>query len=444
MILIVFLLALNILAPAAMVGWQCASRRGLEINHVFLFSIGYLIYWVSPILLGVLRLFGAEQGPGGVALWYGLYDRVPPQTQALYLGMCLLVYGGFCTGTLLCRRLRPGTTGRVRRFFFDRRLLNIYWGFGVLLAVVYAAQLRGQFFKGYTADEAFTTDYGTRGTFTAVSVFLLSLAVLYTFKRQEQNPQLSFRAVLLDRFFVTYFIVGGLVLSLGGRLYFLSGVTMLLVYYCVYVRAIPYRLFFTFLLVVLPLLGVVGTLRLGIGVSGEGIFVSLISEPLFNSFSLLQYLHDGHFDLIRFPIFLLGDFINLVPSVLLPNKATLLPNPTDYGYTVYSPLGALNSFFSFMINFGLIGTVLAMGAVGFFLQLLRARATNVLSKTIYVLICGWLPTSFFRDPFSISLVKTVFQFSILLPALQVCLASFVTVAFIRAARPREQPAGEER
>lgn len=434
---IVLLLLCNTLVPLAFVIKQCASRRGLEINHIFLFSFGYLIYWISPIALGAAQLFGAEQGEGGIGLWYRLYDQIPQATVALYLGMTLAVYLAFCAGTVACQRWRPGIETRTQRFFFDRRLLNVYLGFGVFLAAVYALTLRGQFFKGYTAEEAFTTDYGTRGTFTAISVFLLSLAILYTFKRQERNPEMTFRAAISHRFFLAYFVVGFLVLSLGGRLYFLSALIMLLVYRSVHFRPISYRVFFSVLLVGLALLGVVGTLRMGVGVTSFGVLISLVSEPLFNSFSLLQYLNDGKFDLIRFPIFLMGDFVNLVPTVLLPGKAALILNPTDYGYTVFSPLGALNSFFSFMINFGFFGTAAVMALIGFFLQQLRSRSRNVLTKTIYVMVSGWLLTSFFRDPFSISLVKSIFQFSILLPALIAASASMVTVYFLGVPRRPE-------
>jgi len=440
---ILALLLFNLALPVVLVAVRCVSRRGIEINHVFLFCVGYLAYWLAPVVLGELRVFGGETGIGGVGLWYRLYDTVPETTLIEYLVMCPAIFLSFCAGTFLCVRLHPGEGTRVRRFLFDRRLLNVYWGVGLLLALVYGLPLRGQFFKGYTAEEAFTTDYGTRGTFTAISVFLLSLAILFTFKRREQNPAISFRASVMHHFLLSYLVVGGLVLSLGGRLYFLSAIIALLVYRSVYFRPIPARGFLLSLLVGLCLLGVVGTLRMGVGVTGDAIFLSLVSEPLFNSFSLLQYLSDGRFDWIRPPVFLLGDLVNLVPSALLPNKAALLPNPTDYGYTVYSPLGALNSFFSFMINFGLLGTMLVMGLIGFFLQRLRSRATNVLSKTIYVLVCGWLPTSFFRDPFSISLVKVIFQFSILLPTLLTCLASLVTVALVGTSRLRERSKGEE-
>ena len=431
--LILLLLLCDIAIPAVFVVQSCASRGRLEFNHVLLFSLGFVVYWIVPIAVGQSGLFASAPV---MDVWYGLYRKIPEATRTLYLLMCLGAYGAFVAGTVLCRRLRPGTYTVSRPIFFDRRPLNFFLGLGVLAAAVYAVQLRGDFFRGYTSGDVYS-NVGARGSFVAISVFLLSLAFLYSLKKQEKQPDLSFRQAVSHYFFAVYFAAAILVLSLGGRLYLFSSLLMLLVYYTVYFQKIAYRPFFLVVLSGLLLSGLVGTLRLGAGFSFSEVLFNLAAEPLFNSISLLQFLVDGRLDLVNAPIFLLGDFINLIPTALFPGKSAFLLSPDDYGYHVFSPLGSLSTFFSFMINFGILGTMLFMFVLAFGLQLLRSRGRSLLSKTIYVMVSGWLATTFFRDPFSISLVKSIFQYSILFPAIVVFSAGLVTYYLVEPPRAAE-------
>ena len=50
---------------------------------------------------------------------------------------------------------------------------------------------------------------------------------------------------------------------------------------------------------------------------------------------------------------------------------------------------------------------------------LRSRSTSTVFATMYIMCSGWLAFTFFRDPFSISLVKAILQDSILMPAVVV-------------------------
>ncbi len=421
-IVILLLLLCSLLVPLVFVSRQCFFSGKIEINHVLLFSIGFIVYWISPIAIGESQLFSDVSA---MPVWYGLFDKIPQDILALYLLMCLSIYGAFCAGTLLCQRLRPGNRTEARPFFFDRRLLNVFLGLGVAAEVVYAVLLRNDFFRGYTTGDA-STNVGTRGSFVAISVFLLSLALLYSLKRQEKSPGISFRSAISHHFFAVYLVAAVMVLSLGGRLYSVSSILMLLVYRSVYFQRITYRSVLLIALSALALSGTIGTLRLGSGLSLGEVAFNLVSEPLFNSFSLLQFLVDGRLNLVSTPIFLASDFINLIPSAVFPQKAEFLLNPEDYGYHVFSPLGSQSTFFSFIINFGVFGSMLFMFGLAFSLQTLRARGRSLLSKTIYIMVCGWLATTFFRDPFSVSLVKSIFQYSILFPAIVVFTAGLTT------------------
>ncbi len=111
----------------------------------------------------------------------------------------------------------------------------------------------------------------------------------------------------------------------------------------------------------------------------------------------------------------------------------MLLNPKDYGFPLFSPLGATNSFYSFMINFGVFGTIVFLFLMGWLLSLLRGRDRNLLSRVIYVMLSGWIGFTFFRDDFSISLVKSMLQFSILVPGLLVVSLQLVS-GFLRDLR----------
>ena len=433
-ILIDILLALNILVPLAFVRRRCLTPDGIEVNHVLLFSLGFFVYWVLPIAIGLMRLF---QDAPAMSLWYQLFDAIAEPTLALYLLVCLLCYFFFGAGSEACRFLFADRASEYREIKFDRQVLSLPLVAGLIFSGIFAFLLRDQLFKGYTVDTVLS-DADTRGVFTGSSVFLLSVAMVYTIKTEEMRQQelpesLSFLRLIFNPFLVSYFIVALLVVSLGGRLYLLSAILALLVYRTVYFQ--PFRLRtalgLTALIVGLSVLAGLG--RQGLEVNLGTLVLNLFIEPLFNSFSLLHFLAHGSLELLKFPIFLISNLVNLVPTVLFPGKAAYMVNFEDYGYVAFSPIGALNSFFSFMVNFGVIGTMLAFFFFSLWLQRLKTQRQTVLSKTIYVMVCGWLATSFFRDTFSISLVKVILQFSILGPVFLVVSANLIFQIFYRRA-----------
>ena len=75
----------------------------------------------------------------------------------------------------------------------------------------------------------------------------------------------------------------------------------------------------------------------------------------------------------------------------------------------YTPLGSLNSYVSFNLNFGLLGSALFLFLWPMLFRYLRSRSAATLPATMYVMCSGWLAFTFFRDPFSISLVKAIFR-----------------------------------
>ena len=410
-ILIYILLALNFAVPLLLVRRCCLTRDGIEVNHVLLFSLGFFTYWVLPISVGMVHLF--EEAPA-MSLWYQIFDSIPEATLAGYLAICLLCYLCFGLGVFACGSVFAVRNTEYRKIPFDLKGLIVPLLLGIIIAGVYAFLLRDQLFKGYTVDTVYS-DADIRGAFTGSSTFLLSLAVVYTVKKQEGWGARSFTSLVLNPFAIAYLIVAVLVVSLGGRLYLLSAILMLLVYRTVYFQRFPLRTALILSIAVVGIAGLTGLGRQGSSFSIGDLVLNLFLEPLFNSFSLIHFLAHGSLEFIKFPIFLVSNLVNLVPTALFPSKGSFMVNPEDFGYTAFSPVGALNSFFSFMINFGVAGTMLVFFLFSIWLQKIKTQRQTVLSKTLYIMISGWLATSFFRDPFAISLVKVILQFSILVP-----------------------------
>jgi hypothetical protein len=97
------------------------------------------------------------------------------------------------------------------------------------------------------------------------------------------------------------------------------------------------------------------------------------------------------------------------------SKLDMMPDPTKAGFYFISPLGALNSWVSFMVNFGLIGTAFTMLFTGYLLRWLLKMANSPVIKTQYLMCSAFMAFTFFRDPFSVSLVKNIFEFALVMP-----------------------------
>ncbi len=409
--LIFILMAVNIVVPLWVMQRFCVTRKGVEFNHILMFSLGFLFYWMVPIVVGMNRLFESELA---MRLWYQVFDVISPEVIAIYLVIALCCYLSFIAGTVFTTRFFRAKA-RYEEIFFYPRLLDIMLLLALTVAGIYGFLLRDELFHGYTAWGA---GEGTekRGPFIAASVFLLALTFVYMAKKHEATGfTIGFGRLLANRYFVSYIAVAVLVLSLGGRLYFVSSLVMLLVYRSVYFARISTKVALISLGGVGGLAGLVGLVRLGGDVNFQSGLLNVFIEPLFTGFSLIHFLGDATFEWVKFPVFLLSSFINLAPTALLPGKADYIVAPEDYGYVAFAPGGALNSYFSLMINFGILGTLVFLFLFSGILNYLKLQDRRLLYRVIYVMLCGWLGFTFFRDAFFISIVKTMVQFSILTP-----------------------------
>jgi oligosaccharide repeat unit polymerase len=392
--------------------------QGFELNHVTLFSLGAALYWISPIVLGGLRPFAGEPAVG---VWYAFFDsHTSLHRLVVYCAVIIGFQFAFVYGSWVGSHLRiPVPFAQVLPF--ERRYLAFLFLPVLVIALLYGVQLRNEFFSGYIARSE--NDLALRGPFTASTLALLNIAFLYAATR----PLSSEKRWWANAYVAAFSIVAVLLLSLGGRLYVASALLMALVYYSTKVRPISRKSLLIGGAVTVAGAGMAGLVRVGGTVSLKGALINIASEPLFTSFSLLQFLSQSHFELWNSPKFLLSSLINLIPTGLLPGKAQYLLDPTAYGYVVYQPFGGLNSFFSLSINFGILGSLIPLFLLGLLLSVLRRQRAAPL-QVMYCMLSGWLGFSFFRDDFSISIVKNMLEFSVLVPIGIAGLLHIVTIA----------------
>ncbi len=415
-IVVLLLLAANVIVPLRVGYKQARQPGGIRVDHIVLFSFGFLFYGLTPIVLGLARI-GASNFALGV--WYAYFDRTVDLEQiAKYLASMLLFYASFVGASYAVQAHKHAR--RVAAIDIDIGALSLFWPGAVAFGAVYVWTVRTSLFRGYTAYAQF---YTAGGTLSAVTLILLSF-ILLRLSFAQGLPRGSERAGAMRLYTVIFGVFALVLLSLGGRLYVVTSVMMVLTYFTVYRSVLPYKRVILLFSIGVAAVGAIGVIRLGTGgLSPVALAENIFGEPLFTSFSLLNFLGQNRFELVNVPRFLTGDLLNLVPSFLFPNKSLYLPDPSRFGYVVYAPLGALHMFFSFMINFGLVGSMVVLGALGGWLSWVRSVSTPLM-RVIYSMVSGCLAFTFFRDPFSVSLVKNMLEFSVVVPAL-ITLASHV-------------------
>jgi oligosaccharide repeat unit polymerase len=389
------LLLLCILFPLWFAFRRSVSEKGVEVNHVTLFTFGFLFYWILPIAAGAVSSTLAGE------TWTYLFDS--SQATPLYLAACFLSYIAFVSGDLVAAAIfRPRAFTPLP---LNASALLILLIPATIAAAFMAYSLRSLLFQPYGMD---LDAQRARGTMTA---FVIPLGIIALFHISD-NHNYGVRRLAMSGFVLPFLCGSVLLLYIGSRLYVVSFVLMFAVYLSCFVHRITPKRLVIAVVVVATLSGLIGVLRLHSGSSLADLGINIILEPMFTSLSLVHFLSYDHVAWINFPRYLISDFVNLIPTAILPNKADLIQFPE-----VYNPLGAMHSFVSFNYNFGILGTAAFMFVLSLTLRWLRTCSSRQLGKVCYVMLCGWLAFTFFRDPFSISLVKVMFQYSLIVPSL---------------------------
>jgi hypothetical protein len=409
-----FLIFCNLIIPAIFVSRNCLSKNGVEVDHNLLFSVGFIFYCVTPVILG---LIGFERNARIFSPWYEIFNQLSNFDLVLYLLICLLFYVAFVFGDLIGKSIVLKRS--LERVPFDERLLHVFWFMGIVLAGIYSYKLWDVFFTGYSKGG---WHFG-KGTFTAISVYLLVLALIYSVKKQERlGASSGFFRSIINKYFALYLVVSILLMSLGGRMWFVSTVLMLIVYRTVYFKRIKYITFASIIIFFAILAPMFAHIRTGkeIGVDDltniayvKNMGNIFFSDSMFISAGLFDFIKNNTMPIVSFPKYLISRFLNIIPSFLWPLKAGFILHPAHDGYSFFSVYGALHPFIATITNFGAIGGIIVPFSLSACLGFLK-KDKRYLSKVMYILITGWIALIFFRD-FNNAIIKLIIEFSIVIP-----------------------------
>jgi hypothetical protein len=402
------LLAIAVALPCWYGFRRSVTGGRVEINHVTTFSFGFLFYWITPL---AVRVLAPKTDFPLAALWAQWFRESFITPYAL---SCIALYLCFALGDSIGARRFPQGPPRVVTPV-PRLVLALVTASGCALMLYSGYVMRANLFRH--AEPGLVQVGVARGAVTACVILLGSVALMYSLA----HPETPWRKLLMSGFFLPLLAGGVLLVALGSRLYVASLLLMFAIYQTTFRSKIKLRTLVVAGLLFAVFFGLVGTWREGSSASGAVFNVFL--EPMEGSLSLVHHLRYKGIAWTNYPDLLLSHFVNLVPTLLLPNKVSILHKADAYG-----PLGGLHSFVSFNLNFGLLGTAVFWLLWPMMFRYFRSRMSGTLFATMYVMCSGWLAFSFFRDPFSISLVKLILEDSIIFPVLIVAFGKLVVAA----------------
>jgi hypothetical protein len=395
----------------------CVRKCAVHLNGVLFFSVGFVYYWLLPY---TVMYFLDTEIPQELSLVYVVYSKVTDDAALRFVLTAILYYLFFAIGySLACHK--PSTKKTLTEASSSAIL---FWSWmatlGVVFAFLMAIPVTGYFFKGYDSSVFEGYQNGVvagalpRGAFVAATSILFVLSFMRAAMKNGHSGKIS--KMLLDPFMLIYYFFTVLVLSMGGRLYFATNVISMIIFFSMYFKLqIRLSFFLFFGLFAAGLASIWGVLRADGDFSFSNMYLNLAQEPLLTSISLFAFLGDGNMPAFNPPVFLASDFTNLLPSIFFPDKQDYLLKPQDFGYMLYNPVGAMHAFVSLVINFGVFGAALFFWALGFGLALFERASKSIQSVCVYSFMAAWLTFSFHRDPFAISIVKSIFQVSIFIP-----------------------------
>lgn len=404
-----FLLIINIIIPILYSVRKGITRRMVRINHVVCFSFGYIYYWVLPIAF--FRYF-----PNIKDAYYQqimtMYRTVESRKILFYLFSILFIYFSFILGTSVFAH-KYIKKRKILEFNIKFRMEIICMILMLFLLLLVIYKNRSILFTGYMGYSGMERQY--TGMFSSILLMICLGGLLHIVYSTKEKFIIGIKSV----WFILFIVIAMTLISTGGRLYVASGIIAFICLYAVFYKPIKLSYLIGIAGLGMGLMAIWGYLRVGgSGESGFSILLNsmyyLVAEPIYTSYSLVKYMSTYSIALFRVPISLISAFVNLIPAIVFPNKADYIVTYKKLGYFVDAPLGALNSFTSYNIDFGLFGSVIFIFFLSYYLEKMRKKDKNIW-KVVYVMLSSSLVFTFFRDPFSVSIVKYMFEYSFLIP-----------------------------
>lgn len=409
------LLLLDILVPVLTVTIYLSKYKSVVFDHVTVFSFAFLYYWILPIFVGRICDFFEAENEGvfpPLQFWYSYFTQVDTNNIALYLGISLMFYLCFVCGGIYKRKdVQPSP-----RLFFSHKLgYNIISLTLLLILLWLVISLKDFLFTGYLVAGEVKGYY--QGMLSSLELGFFSLYMTYNINHNYSNK--GFFAVACNCYLIPYLVCSVLLLSMGGRLYVISTVVMILAYYTIHQKPLSYKNTFMYSLLFMLALGTIGVFRLGgeTDVFFQDVIGNVLLESMLTSISLLTFIDFNAFEIFGEPWIFCSYLVDVLPRVLFDDlRQEFFVDVASLGYYYESPLGALNSFVSFMICFGVFGSSIVLFFFGLFMTWLKKQSESI-CQIMYSMLVGCIMFTFFRDPFSVSIIKNIIQNSIIIPIL---------------------------
>jgi hypothetical protein len=387
-----------------------------SIDHRVLFLFGYLFYLITPVIVGSANLFS---GYPGVELFQGFFKMIPSAKLRAYFLITLAFLPAFYLGHFVFSLIKPYKTS-IQQFEATATTGGItVIGFILcVVLIVFTYLSRNSLLAGYK-----TYDIGARGKMSTL-LMVFNFFLLYQ---------------LISKQKLSAFIIAGtainavLLLSMGGRLYVIQTLLVLVIYKTSFAsKRWQKKRLLVLALVGFLIGGFLGLWRMKTSFSVDKAVYSFLAEPVFTWFSTSTFLISNDIPWFNFPSNFITSFLNLVPNTVISTKAYVV-SPKAMGFIYDSPLGADSVWSTLVINFGSIGSIMFMFLTGFLLNFLRHLSEGRRFWSVYyILVCGMLPFQVFRDGFYIVNKQLFFNF-LLLPSL--LLISLRLLIYLYSTRP---------
>lgn len=387
------------------------KNRSPLLYHNYLFLFGFVYYMILPF---VIVISGKVTDIVGMDLLEGYNVE---RFYGKYIICSLAIFLSFFAGSKIGSRARG--TKKMRQLEEKNptlKQIDVIMFLLFLFVLFYSLTHREYLFQGYLIE----TDGSITGIIaTGQLIFLFWLIFeLVTYRSASHLLALS------------VIVCSIMLIGMGSRMYVLIPCISILLYVIEYQVVSFKKIVLTFAIAIFAFVSV-GLLRQGNSITADGLLFIGLAEPCFtwiSAESLFQYTNE--FDILSFPENYFTSFYNFVPSLIFPNKAELI-KPISLPFD--APVGATNLLVSLISNFGLLGSCLFIGLLGWFLSFIRMTKSNSFWITYYLCVCSIIPFQLFRDELVI-VNKVVFMNLLIFP----WLIRFILCTIFRRRRIRNK------
>ena len=379
--------------------------------HILFFIFGFIYYLIIPIAIGSFEVM--IDMPGMIS-WQDTFNSAQTNLPN-YFFIITAFFIAFLSGSSLRYNIFLGRRKTVNLSEKNKKIdLRITALIFLFIVLYFIANNLGLLFTGYETYDLVLL--GAMATINSVSTVLL-IYVLLNSKVSNLQSWLFFISII----FCSVFLIG-----LGSRMYVLIPIIAIATYKFYYARVRwKGNIFYLYFALVIILLLMIGTLRIGEHLTLDFLAYLLFAEPTYTWWSTGSFLSLNQLLALDFPSNYISSFLNFLPNFLIDDKQSLIQLIRDK-YFYISPLGADSIFVSIQGNFGWFLGFFFMLLVGFFyasIETLSKRSNFFMAY--YIGIVSVLPFQFFRDGFGI-LNKQLFWNMLIVPAMLIFISILIS------------------